>query len=184
MDIINILIVASAAILILLLWLVVGFRHLKHLKLAVKDQWEFVDEDLRKRQSLVPNLIETVRIYDQTREELIEKVIAIRYKAAKEYNPGARKIEYEHDLSTAINELIDLGSGSGGSAGGNTNLSSDTNFLELKKEIDDLEKNIEERTGKYNAMVRYYNTHRRILFLQPLAGLFRFGVEDIFEVER
>lgn len=183
MDIINILIIASAVILILLLWLVVGFRHLKHLKLAVKDQWEFVDEDLRKRQSLVPNLIETVRIYDQTREELIEKVITMRYKAAKEYNPGARKIEYEHDLSMAINELIGLGSNSGGSADV-ADLGSDTNFLELKKEIDDLEKNIEDRTNKYNAMVRYYNTHRRILFLQPLAGLFRFGVEDIFEMER
>lgn len=177
MDIINILIIASAIILILLLWLVVGFRHLKHLKLAVKDQWEFVDEDLRKRQSLVPNLIETVRIYDQTREELIEKVIATRYKAAKEYNPGARKIEYEHDLSATINELVALGAGVAG-------LGSDTNFLELKKEIDDLEKNIEERTNKYNGMVRYYNTHRRILFLQPLAGLFRFGAEDIFEMER
>jgi len=31
--------------------------------------------------------------------------------------------------------------------------------------------------------VRSYNKHRKVILLRPLAGVFRFGVENIFEVE-
>ncbi|MFH1284712.1 MAG: LemA family protein [Candidatus Peregrinibacteria bacterium] len=176
MSLTNILIIVSAVVLILLLWIIVGVRNFKRLKREIKGQWEIVDEGLRKRHDLLPNLIETVREYDKGHEELLERMIKERTRAAKEYNPGAEKIEYEHDLSATIDEVIALGKGV-------KDLGTDTNFLELRKEIDGIEQNIIAQTKKYNEMVRAYNKQRNLIFLRPLAAIFGFEVMNIFEVE-
>lgn len=176
MNLINILIIVSAAAVIFLLWIIVGTRYLQNLRHGIREQWDFIDESLRKRHDLIPNLVETIRWYLQNQEELIGKFVVDRSLAAKEYFPGPKKIELEHELSMTINKAIDLGNM-------NKELASDTNFLELRTEIDDLEKNIEEKTKKYNEMARYYNRHREIILLLPLALIFRFKRENIFEVE-
>lgn len=177
MGLTNILILVSAVVLLLALWIIVGVRHLKYLKSEIREQWELLDEGLRKRHDLLPNLIETVKIYDQKSEDLFEKVILDRRNAAMENSRGAQKIVVEHDLSADINAAIDLDKT-------NVDLAKDTNFLELKTEINDLENNIVQKTEKYNQMVRYYNYHRKMFLLRPVAAIFRFGVMNIFEVER
>lgn len=176
MDTLNILIVGSAVVVLLVLWIIVGARHIKNLRFLVLEQWELVDEGLRKRQDLLPNLIETVRVYKADQEELIETVIKDRIKAAKEYGVSAIKIEYENDLSSDIKKLFAL-------ADTDTNLVSDTNFLELRTEIDDLEQNIDDRSNQYNEMVRGYNKSRRSILLRPLAALSRLNSLNIFEFE-
>lgn len=177
MDLINILILASAIVVLLLLWLIIGVRHLKHLRGEVANQWELVDEGLRKRQDLIPNLVETVKVFVPNQEQFLEQVIQERQKAAREYQPGARKIEYEHDLSVSLGKIFDMRKDF-------RELGTDTNFLELKKEIFDLSQNAQEKTKKYNEMVRYYNKHRKSFLLGPIAKVFKYGNLDIFEVER
>ena len=177
MDLINTLVIVSAFVIIFLLWVAVGVRHLKRLHNEIVGQWELVDEGLRKRHDLLPNLIETVRRFTDKQEERIARTVAIRREAAFEKKPSAKKIELEHDLSLVINELVDLGSDL-------KDLKRDTNFLELRKNIDDLEQNIEDRTGKYNNMVRHYNKHRRLVLLRPLAAVWGFSRVNIFEIEK
>lgn len=176
MELVNILIIISAIILILLLWITVGVRHLKYLRDEVRAQFDLIDGDLRKRHDLLPNLAETLRAFDKTKEELIEKMITDRNHAARVGAIGLKKIEYEHELSGTINQIIECGKL-------NAELKKDTNFLELKKEIDDLEQDVEAKTKKYNEMVRYYNRHRGLVLLTPIALLFNYKPADIFEVE-
>lgn len=176
MNLTNVLLIIGAAGVLLIFWIVAGIRHLSELKRAITEQWEMVDELLRKRQDLVPNLIETIRRFGDVGEDLIERVIRERRHSALHYGPGSKKIELEHDLSKSINELFDLRKSVEGLGG-------DTNFLELKTEIDDLEKELEQRSKKYNEMVRYYNKHRKNLVLRPLAVIFSYKTMNIFEVE-
>jgi LemA protein len=176
MELINILIIGSAVVLILILWVIVGVRHLKHLKVKIRDEWEVVDEGLRKRHDMLPNLIETVRVYSADQESLLQEMIDKRRKAALEYGANGKKIEYEHDLSKTIDKVIALGKSV-------QELLKDTNYLELRKEIDDLEINIEEKSKNYNSMVRSYNRHRKSIFLIPLAAIWGLKMENIFEVE-
>lgn len=167
--------IISAALLILILWTVVGVRYLRHLGNEIKAQWDYIDELLRHRHDLIPNLIETLRLYKNDHEKLVERLIAERRLAAKEYHTGAKKIEFEHDLTSSINEIFALGKG--------TDFGKDTNFLELKTEINDLNKNTEERAKKYNDMVRYFNNQINSFILKPLAFVFRVSEIKIFEME-
>lgn len=173
---VQISIIVGAIVFLCALWAVVAVRHLKGLKMQVDDEWELIDEELRKRQSLLPNLIETVRMFVKDKEELLEKMIADRMRAAKEYSRDVMKIEYEHELSIVINEVIALGRE-------NPALKKDTNFLELRTEIDEIESDLEEKVKHYNEMVRYYNSHRNMAILRPIASVWKFGVMNIFEVE-
>lgn len=177
MELVNILILISAVVVLLLLWLIIGIRHLKHLRGEITQQWELVDEGLRKRQDLIPNLLETVLVFVPTEEKLLDQVIQERQRAAREYMPGIRKIEFEHDLSSSIGKIFDMRKSS-------RDLATDTNFLELRKEISDLSENVHEKTKKYNEMVRYYNKHRKSFLLNPIARVFKYGNLDIFEIER
>lgn len=173
---VNISIVVGAIVFLCALWSVVAVRHLKALKKQIDEQWELIDEELRKRQSILPNLVETVRVFVKDKEDLLEKMIAMRMRAAKEYSRGVVKIEYEHDLSMVINEVVAL-------AKENIALGKDTNFLELKTKIDELEKDLEEKVKQYNEMVRYYNNHRNLAILRPIASVYKFGMLNIFEIE-
>lgn len=170
------LIIGPVFLVILLMWLIIGKKHLKHLQKTTNDEWEMVSERLKKRQSLVPNLVETVKMHHQGQDEMLEKLIAIRIRAAKEYLPGSKKIECEYDLSKSINRVVDLGRSV-------KELSQDTNFLELRTEINDLEKEIEERSNTYNKLVRKYNRVRKKWWLNVISSMFGFKVYNIFEVE-
>ncbi len=176
MELINILIIGSAVVLVLVLWVIVGVRHLLGLRLRIREEWEVVDESLRKRHDMLPNLIETVRGYASDQESLLQDMIDKRMHAAKSYGASGKKIEHEHDLSKVIDKVLGLGKGV-------QELSKDTNFLGLRKEIDDLEKIIEGKSKNYNGMVRYYNKHRSWILLRPLAAIWGLKAENIFEVE-
>lgn len=176
MDLTNILIIVSAVVFILLLWAISGLRHFRYLKKSIENQWEIVMNSLNKRQDLLPNLVESVKSFSDEKVELLEQLTKERALAAREYSSTARKVEYEHDLSISINKVIDFG---------NTReeMAQDTNFLELRKDLDDVGKGIEMNSKKYNEMVRYYNKHRQLLFLLPLAIVFGFHTVNIFEIE-
>lgn len=170
------IILVPAVVVIVLLWMFWSKKHLRYLRSRIRDEWELLDENLRKRQSLVPNLVETVRNYIQAQEEMLGRLIERRMKAAREYNVGAEKIILENELTESINRVIDLGRT-------HQELSLDTNFLELRKEINDLERNTEEKCRTFNQMVRKYNTARDQWWMKPWAKLFGFEREDIFEFE-
>ncbi|MBI4234674.1 LemA family protein [Candidatus Peregrinibacteria bacterium] len=176
MDLTNALLIGSLILVVALFWIIVGIRHLKTLTHETVLKWQLLDKDLRKRQDLVPILIEVVRKYITNKEELIEKVIAMRMKACKEYNVSLKKIEFEHDLTAAINWLFDLKKES-------VELKQDVYFQELKREMDHLEKRIAGGTEEYNKIVRFHNKHRKSFILLPLAALMKYKPVDIFEFE-
>ncbi len=177
MELLDILILVSAGVIIVFLWLITGYKHFKYLQGMIAYRLEQVDELLRKRQNLVPNLIETVRKYTDKQEILMEDLIENRMKAAKQYEAGAKKIEFEIDLTRSINKVVDLGKI-------HKELSQDTNFLEIRKDINSLETEIENRLKEYNQEVRKYNKNRRKFYLMPISGLFGFKVANIFEFEK
>lgn len=161
---------------ILLLWIVVGVRHLKYLKSELAAKWEDVSDILRKRHDIVPNLIETLKFHSQSHGELISKLIAIRQKASREYNNGAKKIEYEYDLSTTIKELLDLHKQL-------PELARDTNFLELRTQLDYLGSEMKTKSDEYNESIRQYNKNIKFVLLRPLAAVLRHETANIFEIE-
>ena len=139
------------------------------------NQWEMLDENLRKRHSLIPILVETFRQHEQN-EKLVAQLVAHRLRAAKEYGIGAKKIEYEHDLSHSLNIFFELGRK-------HSLLSKDTAFLSLDHEVASLESMMQEQSKGYNDLVRLYNRNMNSFFLFLIAKMFGYKRANIFDIE-
>ncbi|MCK9186822.1 LemA family protein [Candidatus Gracilibacteria bacterium] len=175
MDLVNIFIIVGAVIFVLVLWGIVGFRHLKHLKLDSENQWEVLDEKIRKRQDLVPLLVESFRRHVSGQEQLVEQLIAQRAIASKESMPTANKIAYEHDISDTLEKLFEI-------AKVNPDILKDTVFLEVKSEMAGVFDSAKSEVKKYNEIIRRYNSHRDFLILKPISRSFKYGVLNIFDI--
>ncbi|MBD3330683.1 hypothetical protein GF354_04100 [Candidatus Peregrinibacteria bacterium] len=176
MDITNILLVISAILFLIVIWSTTGIRHFYHLGNLIDKQWNRVNNNLRKRHDLIPNLIETMRNYKSDSEDISKSLIKARIKAIKDYCPCMNKVIYEHEISTLINKIVFLSIVV-------PSLRKDTNFMELRTEIDGIENKINMETNKYNELIRKYNRHRNKWYLKPISYVFGFDLEKIFEFE-
>lgn len=175
MDLVNILIIVGAVIFILALWVIVGVRHLKYLRLSAENQWEVVDAKIRKRHDLIPLFIESFRAHVSGQDVLIERLIAERSIASKEYVPSANKMVYEHDISATLGKIFDI-------AKTNSEVLKDTVFLEVKSEIVNVFDAAKNDLKRYNEIIRTYNVHRDFIVLKPISRIFGDGVLNIFDI--
>lgn len=175
MDLVNIFIIVGSAVFILILWGIVGFRHLKNLELSAKNQWETIDAKIRKRHDLIPLFIESFRAHVSGQETLIERLIAERSIASKEYMPGANKMVYEHAISDTLGEIYNI-------AKVNPEVMKDTIFLEVKSEIVSVFESTRNDLKRYNDTIREYNDHRDFLLLKPISRVFKYDALNIFDI--
>lgn len=154
--------IISSFVFLILLWVVVGVRHLKVSKKTIDSSWEFVDERIRKRHDFAPVLVECIRVSASSGEleKIVGKMIPLRDSARRIYFPSLEKSEKETALTGILNELI--------ANGEKSEAVKDTYFLEVKKEILDANKDILNRSRGYNEVVEKYNKSLKNVFLRPL----------------
>jgi len=155
---------------LLILWTAVAVRHLRLLKKNLAADWEFVDEKIRKRSDVLPFLMEVVG-------KKPEGLIRARDEARRVYFAGGDKVEKEHDLSEAIGGFLK-------EAEKNPELLKNSYFLEERKEIEDLNRDIENRAKQYNETVRRFNSERRFFLLVPFSLIMKVRQALIFEFEK
>ncbi|PIZ76399.1 hypothetical protein COY05_01285 [Candidatus Peregrinibacteria bacterium CG_4_10_14_0_2_um_filter_38_24] len=175
MNLVNILIIVGAVIFILALWIIVGVRHLKYLRLSAENQWDTVDAKIRKRHDLIPLFVEFFKTHISGQDVLIEGLIAERSIASKEYAPSANKMVYEHDISATLGKIFNI-------AKTNPESFKDTVFLEVKSQMVDVFDGARSDLKKYNETIRTYNAHRDFVILKPISRIFGYGVLNIFDI--
>jgi len=173
-------IIGGAVVFLVVLWIVVGIRHLSFLKKGVYGSWEFLDEKIRSRHDVSPILIEIIRsgaVDSADLPKLTEKTVLARAEARKICFASGEKMEKEYDYSKTLSDLIWFGEE-------NDVVNKNTYFLELKKEIEDLNSDMENRSKEYNEHVRKFNSDKKIFILRPLALVMRMKQALIFEFEK
>lgn len=133
-----------------------------------------VDVQLRQRQDLVPNLVETVKGYASHEKDTLEAVIEARNAAIAAQGPAAQSAA-EGMLGAALGKLFAL-------AEAYPDLKANTNFLELQRELSDIENKIAAARRFYNNSIQEYNT-----VIQQVPGVFiapmgNFKERDFFEI--
>lgn len=146
----------------------------------IQESWRQVDVELNRRYELIPNLVETVRGYAAHERNTLEEVTRLRNQAASlagqlQGAASEQRAALEQQLSGAVHSLIV-------SVESYPELKSNTNFLELQRELTDTEDRIAASRRFYNANVRDYNTKVESVPTNIVAGMFRFEKATYFEV--
>ncbi|MFN7053987.1 LemA family protein [Hyphomonas sp.] len=133
-----------------------------------------VDVQLKQRQNLIPNLVETVRGYAKHEQETLQQVIAAR-NAAQAAGSAGEKAVAEGVLTQALGKLFAL-------AEAYPDLKANTNFLQLQQQLSSIEDKLAAARRFYNSAVQDYNTSREQFPGSLIAGAFNFEGREFFDV--
>jgi LemA protein len=161
---------------LLLLWFFGNYNALVRLRQHTRESWAGIDVQLKRRYDLVPNLVETVKGYAKHEREVLERVIALRGKAAANHGSVASQGHDERKLVAGMRQFFAL-------VESYPELKADRNFLALQEELADTEDRIAASRRFFNGNVRDYNTRCEVFPSNIVASLFKFQPEDFWEVD-
>src|SRR5271157_2344200 len=119
----------------------------------VKAQWAQVDNQLKRRYDLIPNLVETVKGYATHEREIFENIAAARTKYFQAQTP-ADKIQASNQLEGVLSRLLVLRETY-------PQLKANESFLKLQDSLEGTENRIAVERKRYNDAAQVLNTYRR-----------------------
>jgi LemA protein len=151
-----------------------GYNRLVRLRAQVQASWAQVDVQLKRRHSLIPNLVETVKGYAGHERATLEAVTSARAVAAGAQGGTSERVAAEGALTQALGRLFAV-------AEAYPQLRASENFAELQRELAGTEDKIAYARQFYNTAVQSLNTAVQTLPSNIIAGLGGFRVEPYFE---
>ncbi len=142
--------VVLAIVVALLAWLVTAYNRLVTLRNKAEEGWSGIDVQLRRRADLVPNLVETVKGYAVHEEGLFTRIARARAAVAGASTPQDADTANQQ-LGGALKSLFAV-------AEDYPDLKASTNFLELQRQLADVEEELAFARRYYNATVEDLNT--------------------------
>jgi LemA protein len=140
---------------------------------AIKTQWAQVQNQLQRRNDLIPNLVETAKGFAQQEKDVFTAVAASREKLAGARTPEDT-IRAANEQSSALARLLVV-------VENYPQLKSDATFMRLMDELAGTENRIATERMRYNERVQEYNTLRRRFPSNVTAKVFGFKEYPYFE---
>jgi len=143
------LILIGLAAAMLVLWAIFAFNRLIRLRNQVRTAWADIDVQLIRRHDLVPQLVAAVQGYVGHERTLLEAVTALRTQAMA-LNSPAKLGEVESALEQLLGRLFVLQEAY-------PDLKASENFMQLQRDLVEVEEQLQYARRFYNGAVRDYN---------------------------
>ncbi len=135
---------------ILVVWAIFLFNRLVRERNQVAAAWSDIDVQLTRRHDLIPQLVDAVKAYGDYEKATLLAVTELRGRSE-----GAQRLvdkaELEDQIEAGLHRLIAL-------AESYPELKASENFLELQRDLTEVEDHLQYARRFYNGAVRIYNT--------------------------
>lgn len=172
MSILIYILLAIAVIAVLIVGL---YNSIIRLRNKCDEGWADIDTQLKRRYDLIPNLVETVKGYAAHEATTLEKVVEARNIAMKATTPQERE-QAENAITGALKTIFALSESY-------PDLKANQNFLDLQKNLKEVEDHLQLSRRYYNATVRDFNTKIEVFPNNMIANMFKFAKRDFFQAE-
>jgi LemA protein len=173
----TVLIVAGILLLLIFVgfrWYIGGYNRVVAMDENVKGSWAEVENQLKRRYDLIPNLIETVKGYAAHEKDLFQYIADARTKYFSA-NTVKDKIASSNQLEGALSRLLLLREQY-------PQLKANESFLKLQDSLEGTENRIAVARKRYNDSVQLLNTFIRTFFGRFFAGFAGVTSGEYFEV--
>jgi LemA protein len=140
---------------------------------AIKAQWAQVQNQLQRRNDLIPNLVETVKGYAQHEQQVFSDIADARAKLLSARSPE-ETIAAANQQTSALGRLLAI-------VENYPQLKANEQFNRLMDELSGTENRIAVERMRYNEAIQTYNTSRRRFPANVTARLFGFKEYPFFE---
>ena len=137
-------------------WYKNGFNNAVRKDEKVKSAWAQVENQLQRRNDLIPNLVNTVKGFATQEKSVFIEVTRLRSQWG-EAKTITDKIENANSMTAALSRLLLV-------AENYPELKSNENFLTLQSQLEGTENRIAVERMRYNQVVLELNTFRREFF--------------------
>ncbi|MCC7240523.1 MAG: LemA family protein [Acidobacteria bacterium] len=140
---------------------------------VIKTQWAQVENQLQRRNDLIPNLVETAKGYAQQERDVFGAIAESRARLAGATSPEQR-MAAANEQSSALARLLVV-------VENYPDLKSNQTFARLMDELAGTENRLAVERMRYNEAVQAYNTKRRSFPSNITAGMFGFKEYPLFQ---
>src|SRR4030042_636837 len=167
--------IITVIIIVIAIYIWSMYNSLVTARVRIKEAWSGIEVQLKRRSSLIPNLIETVKGYAKHEKSVFENVTKARSAMLSAKGPKEAAAA-ENMLTGALKSLFAV-------AEAYPNLRASENFKQLQEELSDTETKIAASRQFYNANVLDYNTKIKVFPNVIIARSMGFSEEEFFEAE-
>lgn len=153
-----------------------GYNSMVTMRENIDAAWAQVENQLQRRNDLIPNLVEVTKGYATHEKEIFDHIADARSRLI---NASSRdqKIDAANDLGSALSRLLVLGERY-------PDLKADQQFAHLSDELAGTENRIATERRRFNEAVRDYNTYIKKMPANFTARMFGFTEQKYFEAPK
>lgn len=161
---------------LVVLWVIGTYNRLVALRQRCRQAFSDIDVQLKQRQDLVPNLVETVKGYAKHESATLENVVKARNAAvaATAQGPAAQSAA-ENQLTAALRQLMVV-------VEAYPDLKANAGFQQLQSELSDIENKIAASRRFFNNAGTEYNTARESFPAVIFANNLGFGHQELYDL--
>ncbi len=167
------IVIAIIAVLVII-WFIFIYNKFIRDKNLIKEAWSGIDVQLKRRYDLIPNLVETVKGYSSHEKNLFQNITEARSKTMNT-EVLKEKAKGETQLSGMIKSLFAV-------AEAYPDLKANQNFLDLQKQLSEIEDQIQYARRYYNGVVRDYNIRVKSFPSNLIANIMNYKEAEFFEI--
>lgn len=171
-----VLAVVVVLIIAVLIWAISTYNSVIKVRNLVQEAWRQIDVELRRRHTVVTNLIETAEGYARHERAVFDDVCHARSIAQEGASGPAEQARQENELTAALEQLFALAEAS-------PQLRASPNFTAQQSELTTTEDRIAAGRRFYNAKVRNLNTTVTTFPTKLLASIVDFRPAEYFDAE-
>lgn len=165
------MIIFISLLIILLIIIFIQYNVIIKLKLKVQQSKSTIDVYCQQRFDLIPNLVEVVKTYEKYEENIFKDITKLRteYNRTKDLNIG-------QNLDNKLNNVIAI-------LENYPELKSSEQFLNLQRNLQKVESQLQAARRIYNNEVTKYNTQISVFPINLIAKIFGFKSEILFKFD-
>lgn len=158
---------------LIVLFVIVSYNSLVRVRMQTKEAWSQIDVQLKRRNDLLPNLIETVKGYAKYENSTLEKVTQLRTQVAAATTP-AEAMKASDALTRQVSGIFAV-------AENYPDLKASANFAKLQEELTNTENKISYSRQLYNSVVSNYNVKLETFPSNLVARIFGFKASEFLQ---
>lgn len=159
---------------LLVVYILIIFNKLIRLNNSAKEAFSTMDVYLKKRWDLIPNIVETVKAYAKHEKETLLEIVNLR-SGVYDKMSDSEKLKTNEQLEMEIGKLMVL-------VENYPDLKANQSFLNLSKELSQVEDDIANSRKFYNATVRDFNNKVEMFPSNVIAKVFGYKIKDYFKI--